>query len=186
MLIVWAGCYHMGIRRISVWVVAVLWDATLHFFCGEGFTSYHVRTQLVLGLTNLVLWYSIGIGCSINSACAHGISFRVLLSWYLIAWRGYHLWNREVSIEQAWKSHPWSTHNAPPRVIPPPLPPPPPTWTSVAQSPGVECLICFDESRDTIFLPCGHLGVCTRCAARVTRCPVCKATIVQRITVYTP
>lgn len=36
-----------------------------------------------------------------------------------------------------------------------------------------ECVICYDNRIDCVANPCGHQIMCMRCAANVTRCPVC-------------
>ena len=39
------------------------------------------------------------------------------------------------------------------------------------------CKICMDAEMDTLFLPCGHLCSCGRCAKKLRECPVCKKRI---------
>ncbi|CEM05609.1 unnamed protein product [Vitrella brassicaformis CCMP3155] len=43
------------------------------------------------------------------------------------------------------------------------------------------CQVCFERDRDTLFLPCMHFALCSRCAARVAdgrnKCPMCNAPI---------
>lgn len=38
------------------------------------------------------------------------------------------------------------------------------------------CITCLDQVADACFIPCGHINVCCRCAARVNprKCPVCR------------
>uniref|UniRef100_A0A182I2W5 Uncharacterized protein n=2 Tax=Anopheles arabiensis TaxID=7173 RepID=A0A182I2W5_ANOAR len=45
------------------------------------------------------------------------------------------------------------------------------------------CKICFTRPFDTVFMPCGHVVACGRCAATTTKCPMCNEpyTSVQRI-----
>lgn len=33
---------------------------------------------------------------------------------------------------------------------------------------AADCIICYSESADTVFIPCTHLVVCTVCAARAS------------------
>ncbi|XP_059616470.1 E3 ubiquitin-protein ligase LRSAM1-like [Phlebotomus argentipes] len=49
-----------------------------------------------------------------------------------------------------------------------------------------ECVICMDEKVEIIFIPCGHLCVCSGCHNSVTNCPMCRAAIDQRIRVIQP
>ena len=37
-----------------------------------------------------------------------------------------------------------------------------------------ECKICFDETIDSVFTPCGHIVACFSCASSVKKCPICK------------
>lgn len=36
------------------------------------------------------------------------------------------------------------------------------------------CKICFVNEYSTIFLPCGHIMACGKCAAAQTKCPICR------------
>ncbi|PSN55309.1 Death-associated inhibitor of apoptosis 1 [Blattella germanica] len=36
------------------------------------------------------------------------------------------------------------------------------------------CLICFQEERGVLFLPCGHLVACVKCAPSLSTCAVCR------------
>ena len=37
-----------------------------------------------------------------------------------------------------------------------------------------ECLVCSDQKRDVLFLPCTHVAVCHGCSDRVKKCLICK------------
>ena len=37
-----------------------------------------------------------------------------------------------------------------------------------------ECLVCSDQKRDVLFLPCTHVAVCSGCSDRVKKCLICK------------
>ncbi|XP_057322510.1 baculoviral IAP repeat-containing protein 7-B-like [Microplitis mediator] len=50
-----------------------------------------------------------------------------------------------------------------------------PTWEPKDQ--GL-CKICFNEDLGIVFLPCGHLVACTKCAPSLTRCAVCREPII--------
>ncbi|XP_068681658.1 tumor susceptibility gene 101 protein-like [Montipora foliosa] len=53
-----------------------------------------------------------------------------------------------------------------------------------------DCIICMEKKSDSVLIPCGHLGVCLRCANELKRtttvCPVCRKNIDQVIRVYQP
>lgn len=36
------------------------------------------------------------------------------------------------------------------------------------------CKICYNNEYNTIFLPCGHVIACAKCASSVTKCPACR------------
>lgn len=42
---------------------------------------------------------------------------------------------------------------------------------------AVTCIICADNMMDTMFLPCGHIAACRKCAEQCDRCPLCRANI---------
>ncbi|XP_048839616.1 baculoviral IAP repeat-containing protein 7 isoform X3 [Brienomyrus brachyistius] len=39
------------------------------------------------------------------------------------------------------------------------------------------CKVCMDKLVSMVFIPCGHLVVCTDCAASLRNCPICRAII---------
>ena len=39
------------------------------------------------------------------------------------------------------------------------------------------CIICCDQERSLVFIPCGHLVSCGRCAVNFTTCPTCRSDI---------
>ncbi len=41
----------------------------------------------------------------------------------------------------------------------------------------MECIICCDQERSVVFIPCGHLIVCGRCCAQLNSCPTCRSCI---------
>lgn len=73
-----------------------------------------------------------------------------------------------------------------------------------------ECVLCFDEQKDTVFIPCGHLACCRsfvpltlsgllrpaqgvsssralfahRCSKQVSKCPICRKSITHTVPVY--
>ena len=48
------------------------------------------------------------------------------------------------------------------------------------------CIICMDAPRKVVFVPCGHVVVCTECSKLVVAsgglCPMCRECIVQALT----
>jgi hypothetical protein len=46
------------------------------------------------------------------------------------------------------------------------------------------CCICFDEDKNMVFGPCGHICTCLYCSAKVDICPICRIKIDQKIKVY--
>uniref|UniRef100_A0A8W8JKU2 RING-type domain-containing protein n=1 Tax=Magallana gigas TaxID=29159 RepID=A0A8W8JKU2_MAGGI len=46
------------------------------------------------------------------------------------------------------------------------------------------CKICLDADIGVVFLPCGHLCCCQTCASEVPHCPVCRANINSRVSVF--
>ena len=39
------------------------------------------------------------------------------------------------------------------------------------------CVICMDNAVDIVFLPCGHIVSCLRCAQNMASCPICRTSI---------
>lgn len=46
------------------------------------------------------------------------------------------------------------------------------------------CKICMDQEVSVIFLKCGHLCVCSTCAATASICPICRKVIIGTIRAY--
>ena len=40
-----------------------------------------------------------------------------------------------------------------------------------------ECIICMDNMKNTMFVPCGHICVCDNCHKGLRNCPICRITI---------
>lgn len=46
------------------------------------------------------------------------------------------------------------------------------------------CKICYSNEYNTIFLPCGHVIACAKCASSVTKCPACRQPYTNVMRVY--
>ena len=48
------------------------------------------------------------------------------------------------------------------------------------------CKICCDKDIDTVFVPCGHIAACRRCALRLEGdpCPICKQQVCLVVKTY--
>ncbi|KAK7138171.1 hypothetical protein R3I94_013715 [Phoxinus phoxinus] len=46
------------------------------------------------------------------------------------------------------------------------------------------CKVCMDSDISTVFIPCGHLVTCQKCSESLDKCPICCATITQKIKTY--
>eukprot|EP00033_Pygsuia_biforma_P003854 GCRY01004222.1.p1 GENE.GCRY01004222.1~~GCRY01004222.1.p1 ORF type:complete len:201 (-),score=1.71 GCRY01004222.1:27-629(-) len=77
-------------------------------------------------------------------------------------------------------------------VAPPPKKPHPSPSSELAKAEQelkalrsqLECKICMDAKTNVIFIPCKHYVCCSECSRRLTRCPICRTKIRQKITVY--
>ncbi|XP_074630303.1 tumor susceptibility gene 101 protein-like [Acropora palmata] len=52
------------------------------------------------------------------------------------------------------------------------------------------CIVCMELKKDSVLIPCGHLGICFKCANRCKEtsktCPVCREKIIEVHRVYQP
>lgn len=48
----------------------------------------------------------------------------------------------------------------------------------------MECKICFSDEVEVVFLPCGHLVACVKCALALRKCPLCRRVVNATIRVY--
>ncbi|XP_029189601.2 tumor susceptibility gene 101 protein-like [Acropora millepora] len=52
------------------------------------------------------------------------------------------------------------------------------------------CIVCMELRKDSVLIPCGHLGICFKCANRCKEtsktCPVCREKITEVHRVYQP
>ena len=47
------------------------------------------------------------------------------------------------------------------------------------------CKICMDKKISMVFVPCGHLISCRKCANALKQCPLCRKPIKEAIKTYT-
>jgi uncharacterized protein YggU (UPF0235/DUF167 family) len=45
----------------------------------------------------------------------------------------------------------------------------------------LDCLICLDNSKDSVFNSCGHYVCCKTCASKVNKCPMCRQPVLSVI-----
>ena len=46
---------------------------------------------------------------------------------------------------------------------------------SVATTVEDKCIICYDQSIDCVFIPCGHQICCLKCSSHLSKCPICSS-----------
>jgi len=86
----------------------------------------------------------------------------------------------EEPTDETWLVEPPSTSGA---EASGPLTPTAPTGAPdvVARGINSECVVCLDNVSTMLFLNCGHVCCCTKCAEPIKECPMCRSVIVQRI-----
>ena len=47
-----------------------------------------------------------------------------------------------------------------------------------------ECIICCENERDTLYMPCRHNAACMRCSKNLEKCPICKIVIDDLIKIF--
>ena len=45
----------------------------------------------------------------------------------------------------------------------------------------MDCAVCLSCEKDTVFIPCGHYYTCNECSIQLKTCPICRATITERV-----
>lgn len=43
------------------------------------------------------------------------------------------------------------------------------------------CIICLENQKNKILVPCGHYILCNKCANKVDKCPLCRTHITNKI-----
>ncbi len=46
------------------------------------------------------------------------------------------------------------------------------------------CVICMENEKNIVFLPCGHIASCFSCASSLHSCPLCRVKISQQHKVF--
>ncbi|XP_028156769.1 death-associated inhibitor of apoptosis 1-like isoform X1 [Ostrinia furnacalis] len=46
------------------------------------------------------------------------------------------------------------------------------------------CKICYVEERNVVFVPCGHVVACAKCALSTNKCPMCRRTFRDAVRLY--
>lgn len=52
-----------------------------------------------------------------------------------------------------------------------------------------ECVVCMDERRQVVFLPCRHMATCQKCAEKIVGgwapiCPICRGEVDETVKVF--
>ena len=47
-----------------------------------------------------------------------------------------------------------------------------------------DCVICCENERDALYLPCKHNTACVKCSKNLRDCPICKLKIEDIIKIY--
>lgn len=48
------------------------------------------------------------------------------------------------------------------------------------------CVVCSEEGKSVLFMPCRHLCTCERCAVKLSACPICRAVIEESVKCIKP
>jgi len=46
------------------------------------------------------------------------------------------------------------------------------------------CIICCENDRDALYMPCKHNTACLKCSKSLKDCPICRAKIEDTIRIY--
>jgi hypothetical protein len=47
-----------------------------------------------------------------------------------------------------------------------------------------DCIICAEQRADACLVQCGHMYTCTSCAAKLSRCPICRCAVERVVKVF--
>ncbi|XP_069686347.1 E3 ubiquitin-protein ligase LRSAM1-like isoform X1 [Periplaneta americana] len=71
-------------------------------------------------------------------------------------------------------------------AVQPSAPPADDEGGGVSTMPTAECVVCMDDKCEVIFVPCGHMCTCIKCAELVQECPMCRSQIERKIRAILP
>ena len=46
------------------------------------------------------------------------------------------------------------------------------------------CVICCDQDKDCVYLPCRHNTACIKCSKNLKECPICRVKIEDFVRIY--
>lgn len=49
--------------------------------------------------------------------------------------------------------------------------------TEIEKNKENDCVICYENEKNAIFLPCKHNSTCMKCATKLKICPICRGKI---------
>lgn len=49
-----------------------------------------------------------------------------------------------------------------------------------------KCIVCYENNKEYVFIPCGHLATCAKCSFNMKVCPICRTNIASKQRVYIP
>lgn len=49
-----------------------------------------------------------------------------------------------------------------------------------------KCVVCYENDKEFVFIPCGHLATCAKCSFSMELCPICRTVITRKQRVYNP
>jgi len=45
-----------------------------------------------------------------------------------------------------------------------------------------ECVVCLEEPKTLVMVPCGHYCLCSNCKTKIFKCPLCRQVITLAVT----
>lgn len=49
-----------------------------------------------------------------------------------------------------------------------------------------KCVVCYENDKEFVFIPCGHMATCAKCSFSMNVCPICRSNITAKQRVYNP
>jgi hypothetical protein len=46
------------------------------------------------------------------------------------------------------------------------------------------CIVCFENKKTVVFIPCKHCSCCKACSTQVANCPICRHAIIDRMEIF--